>query len=111
MESTLCYEKLVALPQEGNRVNSKLLLSHGRRKRGPMTESITLHPRRWLALYKEAFRQPGEIARRQQSLSTALTACHRWLFEMSPERSSEREESSTAIEDLKILESLYKKYG
>jgi hypothetical protein len=73
--------------------------------------SAKIHPERWSDLYSAAFRESGDNTIRQLKASVAITACIRRLLEISQESSSEREQISIALEDLRILANLSRKYG
>jgi hypothetical protein len=73
--------------------------------------SPRIQPERWRDFCRAAFRADGDITIRQLKASVAITVCVRRLFEISPEASSEREQISIALDDLKILGNLCRKYG
>jgi len=73
--------------------------------------SAKIHPERWSDFYSAAFRESGDNTIRQLKASIAITACICRLLEISQEPSSEREQISIALDDLKILGSLCRKYG
>ncbi len=67
-------------------------------------------PKRWRDFYDAAFRERADDALRQLKVSVAMTICVRRLLEIGWEESSEREQLSIAVDDLRILTGLYKKY-
>jgi hypothetical protein len=64
-----------------------------------------------LLFTEKHFASKGTPVRRQLGLSVALTVCLCRILEISPESSSEREQISIALEDLKILEGRNNKNG
>jgi hypothetical protein len=67
-------------------------------------------PKQWRDFYTAALRANGDVVLRQLQVSVAMTLCISRLLEISPERSSEREELSISLNDLKILGRLHRKY-
>ena len=70
-----------------------------------------IKPKQWRDFYAAALRVNGDVVLRQLQVSVAMTLCISRLLEISPKRSSEREEISISLNDLKILGGLYRKYG
>jgi hypothetical protein len=68
-------------------------------------------PKQWRDFYTAAFRANGDVFIRRLQVSIAMSLCISRLLEISPKRSSEREEIAVSLNDLKILGGLYRKYG
>jgi hypothetical protein len=76
-----------------------------------MAGPAELQPKHWRDFYSAAFRARGDNTLRQLMISTAITVCICRLLEISLEQSSEHEQISIALDDLKILGGLCRKYG
>jgi hypothetical protein len=77
-----------------------------------MSEPAKTRPERWREFYNDALRESGESADgtvRQSKVQLAISICHWRLIELAPDPSSEREEISTALDDLNILKALCRK--
>jgi hypothetical protein len=77
-----------------------------------MSEPAKTRPERWREFYNEALRETGasgDNTIRQSKVHLAISICHWRLIELAPAPSAEREEISTALDDLKIISDLYKK--
>jgi hypothetical protein len=76
-----------------------------------MPGSPKIQPKQWRDFYAAALRGHGDSLFRQLQVSVAMTLCMGRLLEIFPKRSSEREQIEIALDDLRILGGLYKKYG
>jgi len=66
--------------------------------------------KQWRALYHGALRECGHWTHRNIQADIAISVCVQRLSEMAPEPSSERKEIRIALDDLKILKALSRKY-
>jgi len=60
-------------------------------------------PKQWRDFYTAVLRANGDVVLRQLQVSVAMTLCISRLLEISPQRSSEREEIAISLNDLRIL--------
>ena len=67
-------------------------------------------PVRWRDFYNSAFRECDSWPSRVLLADTAITLCVQRLLEIPSKRSSEREKIYVALDDLKILKALCRKY-
>lgn len=76
-----------------------------------MPGTATIQPKLWRDFYSSAFCECSDKTIAQLKVAVAITACLCRLLEIAPGESSERTEISIALDDLKILKGLYRKYG
>jgi hypothetical protein len=74
-----------------------------------MSKPAKTRPQRWREFYNDALRDSGDRAIRQSKVHLAISVCLLRLIELAPDPSAERQEISTALDDLKIIRELYKK--
>jgi hypothetical protein len=74
-----------------------------------MSEPAKTRPERWREFYNAALHDSGDRAIRQSKVHLAISICHWRLIELAPDPSSERDEISIALDDLKIIRDLDKK--
>jgi hypothetical protein len=67
-------------------------------------------PVRWRDFYNSAFRECASWPSRVLLADTAITLCVQRLLEIPQKRTSERERIYVALDDLKILKALCRKY-
>jgi hypothetical protein len=68
-------------------------------------------PKQWRDLYNSALRECGDWSLRNLKADIAMSVCVQRLSEIAPEPSLERQEIRVALDDLKILKALSRKYG
>ena len=76
-----------------------------------MSRPTDLKPKRWRDFYSDAFREGGDGMLWHLKVSIAITVCLNRLLEIPAEAVSERKEISVALDDLKILSRLHRKYN
>jgi len=65
---------------------------------------------RWRRSYNNALHGCGNKTNQERTADLAICACVQRLSEITPKDTSEREEISTALSDLRLLTILYKRY-
>jgi hypothetical protein len=66
---------------------------------------------RWRNSYNSALHACGNKTHQQRKADLAVRACVERLWQIDLEETTEREEIYTALADLAILKSLYRKYS
>jgi hypothetical protein len=75
-----------------------------------MSGFAMIGPQHWRARYGDALHEHGDGAFRRLKIAIAISACVSRLLQVAPEATLEREEISIALDDLKILSALHRKY-
>ena len=76
-----------------------------------MSGPSSIQPKSWRDFHDMALRECGDRPLRNLKADIAISVCVQRLSEIAPLASSERKGISVALDDLKILKYLCRKYG